>query len=438
MLEKIKDYIGISFWDTIYKYIVFGDFFIATIPFFQKRKIKKVRALQEKLASSLKKKDVIKVVFFLQHSSVWKYDSLYNLLEKSERFEPLVVIAPFNVHLIYDKDECFKVMEKAELFAKSKGYRYMSSYDYAEKRWVDVKKVVSPDIVFFSKPYKDTVPSCHLYKFLDCLTLYVPYGIMCLDIYRIDYNLPFHNLLWKFIVETKYQKIDSQNHSLCKSDNVMVGGALGVEKLIDERYCPKDVWKPQKSSKKRIVWAPHHTVDYLFNFSNFLSYCDFMIELAEKYSEQVQFAFKPHPVLKFKLINIWGKEKTEAYYQRWASLDNGQVEEGEYIDLFKTSDALIHDCVSFMAEYLYTKKPVLFMVKNEEVMGHLNQFGKKCIENHYISKTKEDIESFISTVVIEGKDTMVAQRTSFLENTLCPNPGLLPSQIVFNQLAELL
>ncbi len=438
MFKKLKDFVGISFWDTIYKTIVFKDFFIAAFPSCQKRKIKKVREQQDKLVKSLKNKEVLKVLFFLQTGSVWKYDSLYKLFEKSDRFDPIVVIAPFNVHIIYDKEECFKVMRETEEFAKSMGYKYMNSYDYEKKKWLDVKRIVSPDIVFFSKPYKDTVYSCHIYNYLDCLTMHVPYGIVVLDIFKNNYNLPFHNLLWKYVVETNYQKELAKQYSLCQADNVFVGGALGVENLMRDDYLPKDVWKHQSTPKKRIIWAPHHTVDYLFNFSNFLSCCDEMVELAEKYKDSVQFAFKPHPVLKFKLINLWGKEKTEAYYQKWAEMENCQIEEGDYIDLFKSSDALIHDCGSFIAEYLYTRKPVLFMVKNDDVMGHMSIFGEKCMENHYLSKSKEDVERFVSSVVVEGKDTMAQGRNQFYQDTLCPEDGVLPSQAIYNKLMQLL
>jgi hypothetical protein len=54
----------------------------------------------------------------------------------------------------------------------------------------------------------------------------------------------------------------------------------------------------------------------------------------------------------------WGSEKTTAYYDKWDNLDNGQFKSGDYVDLL-TSDALIHDCGSFMAEYLVVGKPAL-------------------------------------------------------------------------------
>ena len=50
----------------------------------------------------------------------------------------------------------------------------------------------------------------------------------------------------------------------------------------------------------------------------------------------------------------------------WESLSNAQLETGKYVDLFMTSDAMIHDCGSFTIEYHYTLKPVMYLVKGEE------------------------------------------------------------------------
>lgn len=436
--DKIKSLTGISALDTLYKSITFRDLSFAASEQLESLKIKKVRHQQERLIADLQTKRQYEVMFVLQSPAVWKYDTLYWLMESSGVFRPTVVVAPFNVHLIYDKNECYEVMRKTETFAKQKGYRYATAYDFDKKKWIDVKKTLRPDIVFFPKPYKDTLPKYHLYHFLDCLTLYVPYGYLCIDNYRTSYNLPFHNLLWHFLVETEFHKEYSEQYALCKGDNTLVIGALGDENLMRPDYKPKDVWKPQSTRKKRIIWAPHHTVDYLFNFSNFLVYCEEMFRIADKYRNQVQIAFKPHPVLKVKLINIWGKEKTEAYYHRWEALENGQVADGDYMDLFLTSDALIHDCASFTAEYLYTNKPLLFMVRDENVEKHWNSFGKKCFEQHYHATDIMQIEQFIQDVVVDDKDTMKDQREQFYKDYLCPKDGVMPSRKIYNLLMETL
>lgn len=427
-----------SLFDTLYKSITLGDLDIVVSKKFLTRRIRRCRKAQQQHLQRLKDKKRIKVAFFMQSPSVWKYDYLYRLMAGSDRYEPIVVISPYNVHLKYDAKECMAILAQSETFAKNQGYRYITAYDSKKRKWLDIKKIIQPDLAFFCKPYKDTVKSCHLYTYQNIPTCYVPYGISCIDIYKLNYNLPFHNLLWRFFVETDFQKADAQRFSLCHGDNAVTVGSLGTEAMIDPQYRPKDVWKPQATPKKRIIWAPHHTVDYLFNFSNFLVYCDYMLELAEKYQTQVQFAFKPHPVLKVKLFNIWGKEKTEAYYARWKSMENTQIEEGEYRDLFLTSDAMIHDCASFTAEYLYTGKPVMFMLRDEAVLNHWNAFGKKCYGMHYVGRTEQEIEVFVNEVVLKGRDTKKEARERFVNDTLILHDGLLPSERVLKHINHII
>lgn len=433
--KRIKGFFDVSFWDNLYKTLTFGDFFIAAFPFCLKLKAKKFERKRNAFVKTLKNKQKIIVAFFLQSPSVWKYDRLYLLFEKSERFEPVVVITPFNVHLNYDKGEMRNVMKQSEEFARKSGYRYFQTFDNERNKWLNVKKTLNPDIIFYTKPYKDTLPQYHIYRFKGKLNCYAPYGVMNIDIFRIVYNLPFHNLLWRFFVETEYQRGYSQQYQTCGGANTVVSGSLGMEPLMLPDYKPADVWKPQSVRKKRIIWAPHHTVDYLFNFSNFFAYCDFMLELAEKYKDEIQIAFKPHPVLKFKLINIWGAERTEAYYQRWRDLPNGQLEDGYYADLFLTSDAMIHDCASFTAEYLYTRKPTMFIVKDKDA-NHWNTFGQKCFDLHYHAYQPSDVEDYIKNVVIAGNDTMQPERDEFYKEYLYPKDGVMPSQKIVDTLMQ--
>ena len=424
--EKIKQFVGISCVDSVYKAITFRDFFIAAFPSCLRSKVSKVRQIQEQKIKSLRQQDKCHVLFFLQTPSVWKYDSLYKKLESSECFEPLIVVSPYNVHLNYDMQECFRVMHQTEDFARESGYNYVCAYDWDKHKWRDIKKQCSPDVVFFTKPYKDTIPAYHIYNYLNTLTLYVPYGINCLNLYRNNYELPFQSLLWKLLVETEFQKQYAEIYEKSHGDNVEIVGALAEEKLMQTDYQPQDVWKKQEKRKKRIIWAPHHTVDYLFNFSNFLNYCEDMLRLAARYKDDVQFAFKPHPVLKFKLINLWGLEKTEAYYNRWAQLENGQIEQGDYIDLFKTSDAMIHDSASFTVEYLYAQKPVLFQIRDENVKDEFNSFGQMCLQQHYTAYSIEETEKFIREVVA-GNDPKKAGREQFYKQYLYPKDGVMPS-----------
>lgn len=90
-----------------------------------------------------------------------------------------------------------------------------------------------------------------------------------------------------------------------------------------------------------------------------------MVTFAQKYKDKVQIVFKPHPMLYRTLCehSEWGKERTDAYYSMWNNMSNTQLEEGDYTELFMQSDAMIHDCGSFILEYLAVDKPCMFLKK---------------------------------------------------------------------------
>ena len=428
---------AVSFVDSVYKLLIFGDLLRVAFPSQMKRYMRSTQKMQQQTLEQLKGKSAITVAFFLQTPSTWKYDALYRKLQQSERFKPTVVICPYNVHLSYSKAECLRVMRQTAEFARSKGYRYISAYDERKRRWLDVRRTLNPDVVFFTKPYKDTHPSYYIYRFRHKITCYIPYGVHILqNRCEENYNLPLHNLVAHFFLETELNVAPAQEYSLRKGENVSVAGNLGMEQLMSKSYAPKDVWKPQPAGKKRIIWAPHHTINYLFNSSNFLAYCNFMLEMAKKYEDNAQFAFKPHPVLKFRLLNLWGKEKTDAYYLRWAAGANTQLEDGYYDDLFLTSDAMIHDSITFTAEYLYTKKPALFTVRDRHMENCWSAFGDKAFNLHYHAHSAQEVEDFIRQVALGGSDPKAPAREAFYAEYLYPKDGIMPSEKIYTLLEE--
>lgn len=66
-------------------------------PIYRKYKYYKylrIYKLNQKLSKKLKNKEKIRVAFLAIHASVWKYDTLYRLMEKHPRFEPIIIVCP--------------------------------------------------------------------------------------------------------------------------------------------------------------------------------------------------------------------------------------------------------------------------------------------------------------------------------------------------------
>ena len=110
---------------------------------------------------------------------------------------------------------------------------------------------------------------------------------------------------------------------------------------------------------------------------------------------------------------------------------------GEYVDLFKSSDAMIHDCGSFIVEYLYVKKPVMFLDSYDR-QSQSNEVANKAYHCHYIGKKEDDIRSFIEKIVIEGLDTYQEKRDAFYDEFLVPPNGTTVADNIMQSIKQAL
>ena len=94
---------------------------------------------------------------------------------------------------------------------------------------------------------------------------------------------------------------------------------------------------------------------------------------------------------------------------------------------------MIHDSGSFIAEYLYTNKPVMRTLNNVPLEKMYNPFAIKCLDQYYKAYNEQDIEQFIQNV-INGVDPLKEQRTKFVNEVLMPNGS--PSQNIIDDILD--
>jgi CDP-glycerol glycerophosphotransferase (TagB/SpsB family) len=114
-------------------------------------------------------------------------------------------------------------------------------------------------------------------------------------------------------------------------------------------------------------------------------------------------------------------------------MPNCNLNDDDYMDLFLTSDGMIHDCGSFLIEYLYVNKPVMRMLNEIPVEEQYNAFTLKCLEHYYLARKEQDIEKFIQNV-INGVDPLKEQRTKFVNEVLMPKGS--PSQNIIDDIID--
>ncbi len=385
-----------------------------------------------RMVRDLRAKNKVKVLFVLSDLAVWKTEELYRAMLEHPRFEPVIGTTLLTADIASESIRRYNLLIE---------YLKIKEYQYTELYSANIQEVAA-DITFYQQPYESFISEKVSYivqskaKSLLCDVHYSMRTLSVQEKNRWVIDQQLYRYCWQMYVENeltaKFGKV-----SLIKGKNIVITGMP----IQDELAMPKDnfidPWKEQSINKKRIIYAPHHSLSVSNSFisiSCFLEVCDFMLELADKYQDKVQIAFKPHPFLKKKLIKLWGVERTEHYYNCWATMENTQLMEGEYLGLFKYSDALIHDCDSFTLEYCYIKKPILFLVNplmEKTRRDDLNEFAQKALELHDKGFSKVDIENFIQHV-IEGEDLLISQREEFYSNYLLPPHGKSASQNIIN------
>lgn len=382
------------------------------------------------------RKGPVNVLFFALDSNTWKYDPLFQAMQKDPFFSPMVLVVP---QVNKGRDFMLYQLKHGCDFYKSKGYPVLCAYNEVENSYVDVDSL-KPDIIFFSNPYDGLVDDRYNLKhFVDkALTCYVNYGF-AVTRYQFSCASLFHQSLWRYYIESDCACQLAKHYY--PALNCVVTGYLtaDVYSSIEEKG---DDWKLKDKKLKRIIWAPHHTIEGQtgwIQLSTFLLYYNFMLQMAEEYKGKVQFVFKPHPLLKPALYghSDWGKARTDAYYDQWNNGENTTFVNGDYEDLFKSSDAMIHDCGTFTIEYLYVNKPVMFL-DTYDVQSQFNEFSKEAYKCHYIGKSEKDIKDFIEMVVIGGEDSYEEKRKSFYDEYLLPPNGITVAENIINDLKKAL
>ncbi len=369
----------------------------------------------------LRRKEQINVVFIAMSLSLWRYQNIYELLNRYSRFKVTILLLPC---LSYAKEQQKKDMDELAHFFSERNIPYVQGVK--DSFVIDIEQCLSPDILFYPQPYSRLFPEGLNYiNFKYKLLCYYPYAFW---MSRGDwsYNLPLHNYAWKLFYPTELHRKEGQLFAMNKGRNIEVVGYPNADNFLCREH--QDVWKSQAARKLRIIWAPHFSIfsDGYTTQSNFLWMAHFMVDIVKRYADCIQFVFKPHPRLFSELCKHeeWGEERARQYYEEWESMGNAQVESGEFVDLFMTSDAMIHDSGSFCVEYLYSGNPVMYVATNfEKQVSEKSEFGQLAMKQHYVGSCEQDVVDFIENVLLGGNDPMKHGREEFVKQYLFPPNG---------------
>jgi len=392
----------------------------------------------ERLRKNLEGSSPIRVAFVASNLASWKVDQVVEAMNASENFHTTVFLARFTNRFngaIADHE-----YKKLSLHFEKKGFNYVDTFSLTD---VEIRQAIrrfNPHAIFITNPYSLISPTLHQELLSERLTCYVPYHheVVAYGDNREQYDQLSHNAFWKVFTPHHTSKEYYKNTRMKGGRGVVVTGLPACEPLFEPSPQFSYPWKSQFGEKLRVIWAPHWLIRSDLKLATIYELGAAIKELAWRYQDRVEWVMRPHPFLRPTLVNHpdWGKRKTDDFFQFWAESDFTQIEEGEYTDLFHTSDAMIHDSGSFLAEYLCVDKPVMYLKTERTSDNYLNDFGMSALNACAMGRGADDIERFIESL-LNGEDPEAQKRRAFIDENLAPLYSIAPSQkICFDLLTE--
>lgn len=391
-----------------------------------------VRKIYSTTAAKIRQKPKIKVAFVLYDASMWCGDKIYNLFAQNPRYEVSIFLC-----LRTDKYNVEKVRENfthgVQQF-KSHGLNVIG---------IDSLNAEVPkqDVLIFTTPYIEIFPPTLQPSQItaETLNIYIPYGFhMSGDLSTIE--RPFTQLSHKIFLESRFiSEVVSQSYKNMPAE-ILYSGYSKLDVFFDGNANFHYDWKMAVPNAKKIIWAPHWSINGGVPLATFQWNYQFMYDYAKAHPE-ISWVVKPHPNLLYSAVEsglFKTPEEFKAYFQAWDDLPNAKVETGAYYQaIFATSDGMIHDSGSFILEYQYTHKPMIFLTRENKKFNDL-------VENLMNVTYKVDgrdlsvIAALMEKVFIRGEDELFEARKKFFDENLnyVKENGMTASEFIFKKITE--
>jgi hypothetical protein len=283
----------------------------------------------------------------------------------------------------------------------------------ADGEWPDVLADFGADLVCHPSPYE---LSDFRYNARWCvgrpvLPVYVNYGYPCTAFALFAMGLTNFAFQWKVFLESDAALASYRSVSPVAGCNGVVAGDLKLDPLASFPRNP--------GPRRRVLLCPHHSVgggaNDVLALSNFLRYADFFAELPARFPE-LDFLFRPHPFL-FPVLErpkFWGPEKCAAWRERFLAHPNAAWSSGgDPVADFAASDAIVQDCASFLAEWMFTGRPCCYLLKSEADLSKFLPVGRECLARCTVAYDEAAIAAFLRDVVLGGRDALAEEREAF-------------------------
>lgn len=348
----------------------------------------------------------LRVIFVIGDECKWKCQKVYEQMLRSERYDPFVLVTTMDLGWV-SMDQQPERVRRCRRYLERKGLRVLCGCEQDDLTPIPIK-VFRPDIVVYQQPWG--MPDCQnpIAASSSALTFFMPYYIASVAATWLQHDAPLFRILYGNFLEGPewvdfYRKRESKWRVACKTfvcscpvrEEIAAAG-LNVEK------------------ENLVIYAPHWSipvpgVSEPGGGSSFLQTGRIILEWAQCHRE-INWVFKPHPMLRVKLESsgVWGKDEIDEYWRSWGRI--GEIcETGDYFKLFYRSKAMITDCFSFLSEYLIVDRPLIRLEMNSASTHNTGPLNKK-LEGMYRVSALDELPRVLEDVVARDVDFLAQKR----------------------------
>ena len=138
-----------------------------------------------------------------------------------------------------------------------------------------------------------------------------------------------------------------------------------------------------------------------------------MIDYCQQ-NNTVDFVFRPHPQAFLNWISTKELSEKEAndYKDKYAKLANANIDDTkEYLTTFYSSDCMITDISSIVAEYFLTGKPIIYCHRKD----CFNDFSRKLSEGFYWVHNWQELQNTLDMLRV-GNDPLKEKRMQLINS----------------------
>lgn len=377
----------------------------------------------------------LKVLFIVSEPAKWKCQTLYEALDRSGKFEPVVGISAWNCQSDLTDDELEDHHEKCIKFFNQLGDKCVRTVLTNPRRFLDLRKF-SPDIVIYNEQWRPCKRQHPVTVSRFALTFFIPYYIPVFGNMFIHCEQPVEQLSYVyFTLNSEWEKLFAPYFNPWFS----------TAKFVSLGYPALDCFAMDRGREQMcftVIFAPHFAIpvngksdcDWQITQSTFDWSGSIVLQYAKLHPE-INWVFKPHPLLKEKiaLTGYMSLDEMDVYYDEWAKIGSVCCS-GDYQELFVDSSLMITDSGSFLAEYAATGHPLihLWCLENNVTVPRPTRL---LIDTFYRVSTPQELEKALKLVVEDRQDPKREERLRVVKELgLCDNDAAKNMVAYFKEL----